>query len=73
MISEGVGLIIGCAILMIMTIGGIWCRSYEKKLWDDGTCKDNGLPWKLFDYDSHGDHGYKAGDIHCWISYRVDK
>ena len=62
----------GFVLLSIMFVGGIWCRSKEKKTWNKGICASNGMPWKYFGTDSQGGRGYKAGDKIFWASYRVD-
>ena len=45
----------------------------ERRTWNKGICKENGIKWVYFDTDSQGGRGYKAGNIKCWISWpRVD-
>lgn len=60
-------------ILTIMIIGGVWAYFYEKKIWNNGICRQTGDKWIFFDIDSQGGRGYKSGDYYCWISYPVDK
>jgi len=73
------GIIIGLCILLVMIIGMIWCRAYEKKLWNSGICAKCGTEWEYYDTDSHGGRGYKckceklSDRYRCWISYSVDK
>ena len=62
--------ILGLTVIFSLFIYARWC---EKSLWNKGICKENGLPWKIFDTDSQGGRGYRAGDKRIWISYRVDK
>lgn len=63
----------------MMISGGIWQRNNEKRDWNDGICKDTGMPWKSFDVDSQGGRGYKSINYNggktywIWISYGVDK
>ncbi len=61
---------IGLIIIIILLIAGA-CYGYfsEKRKWNNGVCKDNGIPWKYFDTDSQGGRGYKADNITCWVSW----
>ena len=52
----------------MVALGLLGYRS-EKKAWNKGICRENGLPWKRFDTDSQGGRGYNAGDQYCWISW----
>lgn len=64
------------ALVVISIAGVIGRRAYnkEKRIWNDGICAENGLPWTHFDNDSQGGRGYKAGDQTCWISWpEIDK
>lgn len=45
----------------------------DKRAWNKGVCKKNGIDWEYFDTDSQGGRGYKAGDQYIFVSYRVDK
>lgn len=45
----------------------------ERRQWNGGICRKNGLPWRYFDCCAEGDRGYQAGSETCWISYNVDK
>ncbi len=53
--------------LLLVTFAG-----FEKRAWNNGICRQNGQSWQLFDCDSQGGRGYKAGDQTIWISYPVD-
>ena len=64
-------------MILLLAVCGMLCLGLagsisERRKWNSGTCKDNGRPWVLFDRDSQGGRGYKAGDITCWISWPVD-
>ena len=63
---------IGILIILLMLIGGLWACRLERHQWNNGTCRDNGLPWKRFDTSSQGCRGYTAGDKYLWISWPVD-
>lgn len=54
-----------CGMLCLGLAGSI----SERRKWNDGICKENGETWVLFDRDSQGGRGYKAGDYTCWISW----
>jgi hypothetical protein len=46
----------------------------EKRKWNNGICKKNGLVWEYYDTDSQGGRGYIAGEERVWISYPfIDK
>jgi len=61
----------GLYILVLLPFVAIVVYAYksEKSTWNNGICKENGLPWNHFDTDSQGGRGYKAGDRMCWISW----
>lgn len=59
----------GLVILALMFLGMRWGYKSEKKLWNDGICKETGEPWVSFDVDSQGGRGYKSGGHTIWISY----
>jgi hypothetical protein len=60
-------------VLLIMLIGGLFASSIERREWNKGFCRENGLPWEYFDTDSQGGRGYVAGNIYCWQSWGHDK
>ena len=71
---ETIGLIIGILLLVLMSVGGVWARGSEKKMWNNGICQYCRSTWKIFDVDSSGGRGYKCiCPRHIWISYAVDK
>ena len=70
---EYILIIITIVIVVIAIIGGLFVRSYEKKRWNNGICKETGSPWKWFDNDSQGGRGYNSGSHYLWVSYKVDK
>jgi hypothetical protein len=79
-ILDAIGIVIGIGILVFVIGGGIWARSAEKREWNGGTCRENGLAWECFDVDSSGARGYKThsrvGGVErrvIWISYGVDR
>ena len=57
------------APLFLFSAIGIWGYTSEKKEWNNGKCKENGLSWSKFDNDSQGGRGYVAGNQYCWISW----
>jgi len=65
--------IIIITFIAVMIIGGIFTRNHEKKMWNNGICKETGLPWKHFDNDSQGGRGYESGGHYFWVSWKVDK
>lgn len=49
-----------------------WYR--EKKIWNNGVCRETGNPWEHFDTDSQGGRMYKSGRHYCDISWPfIDK
>ena len=58
-------------ILFIM-ISGMLASRREKHTWNNGICRNNGLPWEYFDTDSQGGRGYRAGEAYCWQTYGHD-
>lgn len=66
-------MLFGCILLVLL--GSVVVRAYytEKRTWNNGICKSNGIKWKCFDMDSTGARGYKAGEEYIWISYWFDK
>lgn len=40
----------------------------DRHVWNNGVCRESGLPWVPFDTDSSGATGYKdgAGNV-CWL------
>lgn len=50
-------------------------RSRERKRFNDGICRETGLPWTCFDMDSQGGRMYTDGEgNYCDVSYgSVDK
>lgn len=61
------------AVLAVFVVGGIIGYVMERREWNGGTCRRNGLAWQHLDTDSHGCRGYAAGDETCWIGWPVDK
>mgnify|MGYP003121001119 CR=1 FL=1 len=59
-------------LISFFALGGAWRYRSEKDIWNNGVCKDNGKEWVLFDMDSQGGRGYRAGNYMCWISWSVD-
>lgn len=62
-------IIVLAIIFIILAVCFIFGWLPEKIRWNNGICKKNGLPWKIYGYDSGGARGYYAGDQTCWISY----
>jgi hypothetical protein len=69
---ETIAVIVSSVFIGIGFLGGLWCRSKEKKAWNNGI-SPNGKPWKCHDIASDGSRGYTDGQYYIWISYRVDK
>lgn len=44
----------------------------NRREWNGGICRENGMQWEYFDTDSGGARGYVAGDRTCWIGWGVD-
>ena len=62
------------SIILLFIIIGYFSRRHEIKVWNNGVCAKNMIPWKKFDMTSQGGRGYNAGDEYCWITYPgVDK
>lgn len=63
------------AIGLVLTFFALsWlCMRSERREWNDGICRENGQRWRIFDVDSQGGRGYKAGEGEtqrvCWISW----
>lgn len=49
-------------ILILLALLLLWAILWEKREWNNGICRRNGLPWEQFDTDSQGGRGYKAGE-----------
>jgi len=64
-----IGIIPGILILLAASIGVYFLYREEKAIWNNGTCKENGLKWVSFDTDSSGATGYRAGDTRVWLSW----
>lgn len=63
-------LLVLCGMLCVGLFGSV----SERREWNGGICKRNGIPWQYFDTDSQGGRGYKAGDCAIWISWPgIDK
>ncbi len=54
------------SIFLVWIVGNILRASY---IWNHGVCRKNGIPWRKFDVDSHGDVGYEAGDEVWWNAW----
>ena len=74
------GIYVGFGLLVLFTIGCVWSRANDKRRWNNGICRENGLSWECFDMASDGSRGYKtvsrvAGEPcqSIWISWGVDK
>ena len=40
----------------------------EKRLWNNGICRQTGKEWESFDMDSQGNVGYYSDNNTIWIS-----
>ena len=64
-------LIILFVVVFIIAITLAW--QSEKKIWNNGHCKDCNDEWRHFGNDSQGGRGYVCKCGNCiWISYPVD-
>lgn len=59
--------IIGAVAFAVLAGVLMWLR--DKRIWNNGVCRENGEKWVLFDRDSQGGYGLKAGDVRRWISW----
>lgn len=67
-------MIFGCLFVVLLLAGMLWACHLERKEWNGGICRENGKRWELFDMDSHGHRGYRAGNKYTWITYPgIDK
>jgi hypothetical protein len=73
MTQDRLACIVLIFIMVFMAISVVLSHLYERRQWNGGVCRKNGLPWRLFDTDSHNGRGYKAGDETLWLSYPVDR
>ena len=59
--------------VMIFAIVMVLACVRERKIWNNGICKETGRSWVYFDTDSQGHDGYKSYDKSgkevqlCWI------
>lgn len=63
------GIFLAACVVALWVAVGVYGYTSERRVWNGGVCKQNGLPWQMFDRDSQGGRGYKAGGIYCWISW----
>ena len=63
------------AILIIMIVGMILARHWEKKDYNNGICTQCGGHLEHFDDDSQGGRGYRCDKCgrYVWVTYNVDK
>lgn len=61
-----------CVINFVLSFF-LWTYISDRRTWNRGICKTNGVPWIRFGTSSQGFRGYFAGDQYCWISWPVDK
>ena len=71
------GTLIVVAVFLALLLAS---RVYERRVWNDGVCRESGRPWVYFDTDSEGGDGYvddpawRANDLHiAWFSWGVNK
>lgn len=62
-------------LLSIVIVGVLIVRTHEKRMYNNGICRECGYPLRHFDTDSQGGRGYicDACKYYCWVSYNVDK
>ena len=57
-------------IVLAVTVYAILCAVgwlWDYRIWNGGTCRRNGLPWRYMDMDSQGGVLLFAGDCHVWL------
>ena len=59
--------------MLVCCIGLLLAIQCERREWNNGICRKNGQPWRLFGVGMNGDREYEAGRQICFISYPVDK
>jgi hypothetical protein len=62
------------ALIIYLAFVAVWAAAniaYASWKWNRGTCRKNGLPWRAFDIDSHGETGYVAGEETWWNGWPV--
>lgn len=59
------------AALVFLGFAGAMVTAFllEKRAWNNGISRHNGLPWRRFDTDSQGGRGYSDGQNIIWVSY----
>jgi len=70
---EHIAITIGIVIVAVMIMGGIISWRLDIRIWNNGICKENGLPWEIRDRDSHGGYLIKAGDVRTWVDFGPKK
>lgn len=62
------------SLTVLIIIGIILARNYEKKKYNNGICPRCGNPLRNFDIDSQGGRGYICDECfyRTWCSYNVD-
>lgn len=70
-----IGILICLVILLVIVVGMIVTRNYEKKEYNNGICPKCGGNLRYFDSDSQGSRGYNCDKCNnfVWVSYNVDK
>lgn len=61
--------LIPIVLLELVLITALIASITDRRKWNDGICKANGLRWEFFAKDSQGGRGYSAGDETVWISW----
>ena len=54
---------------VVILLIGLFGSISERRRFNNGVCKSNGIKWEYFDTDSQGGRGYIAGDEVCWVSW----
>ena len=67
--SDAAFILLSAIVVVAFLCLGLAMRTLDALTWNNGICKENGLPWEYFDSDSQGGRGYKAGGHTCWISW----
>lgn len=56
-------------LILLLLSGSLFGSVSERREFNNGICRANGLPWEYFDTNSQGGRGYRAGDYVCWVSW----
>jgi len=64
---DTIGIGLGFILLTIIIIGCVVGYRMDRRIWNGGICRKNGLPWQVRDYDSQGGALLRAGNVTAWL------